>query len=209
MSYTEPNPPHAVSLAYATGIANFLKPDDPSLAESRLGHVQAAPVFVLGLDNLSKGLELENVRSIGWRFLAGARSGNALVAEVLVPGPDGLPILTGVARGTGVARVAHAAQDVKKLPEAEGRELHVLAIPGLLTEAFWLKAIPGKSKTDFVVPFLTSSKTLHVMHAYPVQKFLEILQSLAKKRLDGKDLKERAARKPDKHSAKAYRAVSG
>lgn len=208
MSYTEPNPPHAVSLAYATGIANFLKPGDPPLAETRLGQMHAAPVFVLGLDDLSKGLRLENVRSIGWRFLTGSRSGNALVAEVLVPGPDGLPTLTGVARGPGVARVLQAAQDARKLPEAEGRELHVLAIPGLLTEAFWLKAIPGKSKTDFVVPFLTGSKALQVMRAYPVRKFLEIIQGLAKKRLDSKDLKERAARKPDKHPAKTYRAAS-
>lgn len=202
MSLTEPNPPHAVSLAYATGIANFLKPGDPSLRETHPGHQHAAQVFVLGLEDLSKGVELKNVRPLGWRFLTGARSGNALVAEILEAGPDGQPKLTGVSRGPGVTRTLHASQDVRKLPEAEGHELQVLAIPGLLTEAFWLRAIPGKSKDDFVVPFLTTAKELLVMHAYEAGKFLAIAQKLANKRLEGKDLAPKPAAKAPKPRAK-------
>jgi hypothetical protein len=188
MSLTEPHPPHAVSLAYATGIAKFLKPGDPSLTDTHPGHQHAGQVFVLGLDDLSKGMELKNAPSLGWRFLTGARSGSALIAEVLAAGPDGQPKLTGVSRGPGVTRTLHASQDVRKLPEGEGRELQVLAIPGLLTEAFWLKAIPGKSNDDFVVPFLTTAKELLVMHPYEAGKFLAIAQELANKRLAAKDL---------------------
>lgn len=186
-SLVEPNPPHAVSLAYSTGIANFLKPGDPSLREKHPTQ-HAAQVFVLGLDDLSKGIQLNDAPSTGWRFLTGARSGSALIAEVLAAGPDGQPILTGVSRGPGVTRTLHASQDVRKLPEAQDRELQVLAIPGLLTEAFWLKAIPGKSTDDFVVPFLTTAKELLVMHAYEAGKFLALVQQLAKDRLAGKDL---------------------
>jgi hypothetical protein len=199
MSLTEPNPPHAVSLAYATGIAKFLKPGDPSLRETHPGHHHAAQVFVLGLEDLSKGAELKNLPSLGWRFLTGARSGNALIAEILETGRDGQPKLTGVSRGPGVTRILHASQDLRKLPEAAGRELQILAIPGLLTEAFWLKAIPGKSKGDFVVPFLTTAKELLVMQAYEAEQFLAIAQKLAIERLKGKDLAPKPRAKARKY----------
>ena len=220
MSFTEPNPPHAVSLAYTTGIAKFLKAGDPSLTDTHPGHQHAAQVFVLGLEDLCKRVELKNARPLGWRFLTGARSGNALVADVLVVGPDGQPTLTGVSRGPGVTRTLHASQDLRKLPEAEGHELQVLAIPGLLTEAFWLRAIPGKSKNDFVVPFLTTSKELLVMRPYSPKEFLEIAKELAQKRLAGRDLaparrsqaakpKAKAAKTREKTPKAAKRPVDG
>ena len=184
MSLIEPNPPHAISLAYRTGFASFLKPGDSPLNADRSSQQHAQQVFVLELNDLIKGVELDEARLLGWRFLTGGRSGSALAAEVLAAGPDGQPKLTGLSRGPGATRSLHAAQDVRKLPEAEGRELRVLAIPGLLTEAFWLKAIPGKSKNDFVVPFLVTTNKLLVMSPYPATDFLATAQELASQRLE-------------------------
>lgn len=201
MALTEPNPPHAVSLAYTTGIANFLKPTDLQIQTYR-GRQHAQQVFVLGLNELAKGGQLKDARLLGWRFLSGGPSGNATTAEVLAAGSDGQPHLTGLSRGFAVARHLGASQDIGKLQEAEGRELRVVAIPGLLTEAFWLKAIPGKSKSDFVVPFLTTAKEFLAMKPYPAATFLATAQKLARERLASEELltkrRPQAAKSPVK-----------
>jgi hypothetical protein len=202
MALTEPTPPHAVSLAYTNGLANFLKPGDPSPAGDRSSQPQAQQVFVLGLDDLP----LDNARFLGWRFLTGGRSGSALTAEVRATGPGGQPKLTGLSRGTGVTRSIHAAADVRKLPQAEGHELRVLAIPGLLTEAFWLKAIPGESEDDFVVPFLVTPKELLLMHPYPAKDFLTTAQTLANQRRKAADVA--LGRKPREPKSKSLAAAS-
>jgi hypothetical protein len=208
MALTEPTPPHAVSLAYTNGLANFLKPGDPSPTVARSSQPQTQQVFALGLDDLINGGPLDKARFLGWRFLTGGRSGSALTAEVRATGPGGKPKLTGLSRGIGVTRSIHASADVRKLPQAEGHELRVLAIPGLLTEAFWLKAIPGESENDFVVPFLAAAKGLLVMHPYPAKDFLAAAQKLANQQREAAEVAlRRQARKPKPQSLAA--ATSG
>jgi hypothetical protein len=189
----EPSTPAPIQRTFHRHLPAFLKPGDPSLPDARRGLPSAQQVFSLRLDDLSEKKPIDkNAAAAGWRFLIGGRSGNGLYATVS-PTNSEAPELTGVSRGPEAAAAVKAKEDVQKLPDAEegSYDLCILAIPGLLTECFWLKWTPEDHTKDLIVPFVTSQKGLMPMHAYKIEKFRGIAGQLAKDRLDAfKQLEE-------------------
>jgi hypothetical protein len=207
----EPPTPAPIQRTFHRHLAAFLKPGDPSLPDSQRG-LPAQEVFSLGLKDLSEGKPIdEAASSVGWRFLIGSRSGNGLYATV--SRSDGeAPELAGVSRGPEAAAAVKAKQDVKKLPGAqEGQyNLCILAIPGLLTECFWLKWTPEDHTKDLVVPFVTAQEALMPMHAYTIKTFTEEAQRLAATRraaFERLEKEELAATKVRLKAAKKKRVV--
>ena len=118
----------------------------------------------------------------------GTRYGRAAYAYVETAG-GGAPEMASLSRGPEAKVALQAAQDLRKVKQvSEGNyELGVMTIPGLLTEAFWLKWIPSKGQPDdaskdLMVPFFTA-QPLQPMLPYPVKEFLEKARELAVKRV--------------------------
>ena len=87
--------------------------------------------------------------------------------------------MTSLSRDPLVGKAIQAIHEVESLPEVQQQnyELQVLRIPGILTEAFWLKSLTGAP--DLIVPVLTRSRKLQVMRAYPWEEFLNIVRPIA------------------------------
>jgi hypothetical protein len=172
-------------------MATFLKPGDPRPPDNQRAIRPAQQVFSLGLEPLSKDQSIrESAAPANWRFLMAAAGGNGLYATVSRHDHEA-PEFVGLARGAPAAIAVQADQNVRKLPaaQAENYNLSVLAIPGLLTEAFWLKWVGPDGKEsdparDLIVPFVTAQKELMPMHPYPVEEFTKKVGPLAKKKLE-------------------------
>jgi hypothetical protein len=177
MSLENPTVPDAVKDAIKY-IDAFLQPGDPSLSDLRQQQYWQW-TLTLGLEELAKANTQLLGAPVGWRYLIGNRNGQALAANI-----DADNKLVDLFRGPAVTAALNAARELKTLPEAaDGKyQIRLLTIPGLLTEAFWLKS--QDSKPDLIVPFSTAQE-LRLGHPYPVEKFLKIMQPLAEAWLAG------------------------
>ena len=135
--------------------------------------------FTIGLEELAKEQVRLPATAVGWRYIIGNRLGQALSATV-----DSNDKLVGLSRGPAVTAGLRVARELKTLPEAaDGKyEIRLLTIPGLLTEAFWLKSLDGKP--DLIVPFSTEQE-LRLGYPYSIEKFLKIMRPLAEDWLRG------------------------
>lgn len=180
----QPAPPPSIQNTLDRNLAGFLKPGDPQLPDVQRVKRTAQQVFSLGLQSLAQGGALRQTAApTSWRFPIPARSG--LFATV-ARRPGEAPEFAGLSRGTQAARFVQASEDVAKLPQVADRdyEMRILALPGLLTECFWLKSIPENPGQDLIVPFATAQKELMPMHPYPAADFFQKASKLARERLD-------------------------
>lgn len=212
----EPTVPPVIRRTFDRNLGTFLRPDDPRPPDNQRAIRPAQQVFSLGLESLSQGQSIrDKAAPTSWRFPIAASSGNGLYATVTRRDHEP-PEFTGLARGAQAAIAVQADQDLRKLPAAEiqNYNLCVLTIPGLLTEAFWLKWVgPDKTESDpsqdLFVPFVTAQKQLMPMQPYTLDKFRDIVVDLAKKRLDAfqrLEQKEQATIKQHQTAAKQKRA---
>ena len=165
----------------------FLQPGDPSPDNLRQQQYWQW-TFTLGLEELAKANAKLPDAAVGWRYEIGDGSGQALSATV-----DSKNKLVGLSRGPAVSSSLSVASELRTLPEAaeDDYEIRLLTIPGLLTEAFWLKSLDNKP--DLIVPFSTAQK-LRLGHPYHSEVFLNIMRPLAKDWLAGwTKVKEREA----------------
>ena len=177
MPLTQQEAPEETKQALLAGIGNYLNPGDP-LMEELAREKQGLKVWVLALEDLSNGAGLSGAQQVGWGFLAGGPGGHAIAAQITTSGADQKQELTAVAQGPEVALLIqsiHEAQDLAAVRN-DSYELEILRIPGILLEAFWLKASQGP---DLVVPFHTMSRELDSMHPYVVDEFIAVARSLA------------------------------
>ena len=183
-----PTVPPVIRRTFDRNMGAFLRPGDPTPPDNQRAIRPAQQVFSLGMEPLSQNHPMrDSAVAANWRFLMAATAGSGLYATVT---SHDAPEFTGLARGAPAAIAVQADQDVRKLPaaQAENYNLSVLAIPGLLTEAFWLKWIGPDGKEsdparDLIVPFVTAQKQLMPMHPYTVEEFTRIAAPLAKKKL--------------------------
>jgi hypothetical protein len=174
MSLKRPTPSEPARRALVEGLGDYMDSSHP-VGRALLQTPVALHVFTLTLDDVPRGVH--KARSAGWRFLAVAPSGVPVAGDVIEP--EGLqPRMTGLSLDPIIGRAILATRRVASLPEVEAKdyELQVLRIPGVLTEAFWLKSINGGE--DLMVPVLTASKLLKKMRPYPIGDFFRIVQDL-------------------------------
>jgi hypothetical protein len=171
--------PDSAKRALAGGVADFLDLRDPLANELKQGNL-GLHVFSVGLEDIVEGQEIRGAKSVGWRFLTGARLGPAVACDV-TERQEGSPKVTGVSRDPLISAAIRATHEIETLPAVREKdyELRVLRIPGLLIEAFWLVSRTGE--TDLLVPVLTRSRLLKVMQPYPVAEFLNIVRPLIAK----------------------------
>jgi hypothetical protein len=142
----------------------------------------SVPVYSLGLRGLAREEGLSGARKIGWYFLT-TQGPDAVSGDV----PD-QPMATEAptasrARGPTIAAALNAYGGLAALEQVAQTQFapRLLRIPGLLIEAYWLKA--ASDRLDCVVPFLTYAPELRVQVALPRAEFEGIVQGLAKRQL--------------------------
>jgi hypothetical protein len=188
MQFIEQTPSRDVLLAYAHQLPDFLKSGSPAPPPDRTAKAQIYQLFTLGLQDLAGGKDLGVATTKGWRFVTTGR-GNGTSAAVLDSGPGGVPTMTGLSRGPQAKLTVQTFDAIRKSPQPDDRsyEMRLLAIPGLLTEAVWLKSVPDSAATDMVVPYLVISKKLVAGTVYKRDDFMAIVKELAAERLDYDD----------------------
>jgi hypothetical protein len=177
MPLTQQDAPEETKQALLAGIGDYLSPADP-LREELAREKQGLKVWVLALEALSNGAGLSGAQQVGWGFLAGRPGVHAIAAQITTSGVDQKQELTAVAQGPEVALLIQSIHKVQDVVERQNGsyELEILRIPGILLEAFWLKASEGP---DLIVPFHTMSKELDSLRPYSVDEFIAVARSLA------------------------------
>jgi hypothetical protein len=148
-------------------------------------------IYALDLQDVPRGTGIEHAKPAFWQFLLGSASGLAFAADVGQPPPGKPPKMTSLARGPLIAKAIRASQEVEMLPAVQKNnyELRRLWISVLAIRAFWLKSLDGKA--DLAVPYHTLAEELKGMQAYPMDEFMSIVRSLARKRLKLDDSPQR------------------
>jgi hypothetical protein len=200
LMFKETPPPAPIQRSFDRHFTSFLRPGDPQ-PDARRGAQYAQPVYVLGLEPLKNG-QFGEPTLVSWRILMGFGSANGLYATVTSRDGDQAEF-SGLSRGPKAALTLAANQNVRQLPQAtENYELRLLSIPGLLTEAFWLKWVSDEPDKDVILPFSTAQKELQLWHRYSRQTFAEAAQKSAKNCLNAeRDLKDQAVGRAKERSA--------
>jgi hypothetical protein len=162
----------------------FDKPQ-PSLQTSQVllaGLVRPQQMYVQGLQDISQGSPPTEANFVGWRYLVGITP-DLGVASIVSQKPGGAPVYAGLSYGPQAARAVQAAQQLETLSGIPEGTWGVVtwSIPGLLTEAFWLRTAPATN--DLVVPYDTGADGLQLMHVYQMSAFLQIIKTQAATRL--------------------------
>jgi len=173
MPLKPPEISESLNQALERDIDVFLRGEDPS-PRDRDTKRSWQEVHLLTLEDLRKA-EF-NRKPKGWRCLMSKGLDQGFYATF-----DETQKMTGLSRGPEASVALQADKNLRSLPQAAigESEWHVLAIPGLLTEAFWLKS----GSEEWVVPFFTSQE-LRCGYAYPLKDFLAIAAAMAKKQVD-------------------------
>lgn len=157
---------------------------------------QSSRVFTLnGGDLLESGKGLQAARLGGWRVAANSGSlvvagdiytGSTVARRYPYPVPAGVPRLACIRTGDEISKLLYFMQQLSKPPFVDNWpavpfNLHLLLLPGLVTDALWLEPVNQGSATSFVVPFLTRIRTLEVGRSYTEDSFRQIVQPVVKK----------------------------
>ena len=179
--FVQPSPD--VLSSYARGMLDITGsplPDDSAI------HV---PVWTIDMDAVVKGLGLEREQSAGCSFYASYPPPLGIVSsEMTNPTDYGQAkfrtLLDGELAEWGWARI----QQIPHLPEmANGDyELHLLSIPSLFVEAFYLRAT-GSGRPHLVVPLDLFADALAPPVAQDVTAYLAALQPVALARVAPED----------------------
>ena len=142
----------------------------------------AQKVYSLGLNQIIHGPDPGDDLFVGWRYVYSVNPDVAVNAEVLVE-QDGSPSYAGVSRGPRTAKALRAALQAESWPGVpDGKyELRVLRIPGILTDAYWLRSTSPAN--DLVIPYDTMEEGIEVLHVYRMAKFLEYAKVSAQQRI--------------------------
>jgi hypothetical protein len=183
-------------LPYFESFNDAETPMQVKLHEAVQGKGQAWQVFTMTLpDFLPGGKGFKAAIPGGWRVATG--SGTQVIAGDLYTGntvarqypyalPEGAPRLACIRAGDEISKLLSAMQQLTQPPLLTDLpsllfNLHVLLLPGLVTEALWLQPWNPGAGSSYVVPFHTLIKTLETGKAYTEERFLQILQPVARK----------------------------
>jgi len=114
----------------------------------------------------------------GWRYLSTVHGFSA--AASVVESAAGLPLrITGLSSGLAISQAVDAILKIQQLTgiQALTYGLVTLRIPGVRTEAYWLKSVTGLD--DRIVPFLSLNRELRIGQSYTVQEFLQAVRQAA------------------------------
>jgi hypothetical protein len=172
--------PSAIRKAMIEGLPRFHRPGDPppsALVNAPAGQFYALRAFTLGLKDV-QGPGIGRAKRAGWRVLVEIPPFPAVACVVTKTRPGGRPRMTSLFRGPQIAQVFLGARQLEFLPEVHAQDcnLQMLSIPGLLTEAFWLKS-QGRGP-DQMVPFYTVCDEIKLMRAYPLDTCMDIMRPL-------------------------------
>jgi hypothetical protein len=169
--------------------ANLSKPQPPAQAINvALDFLQkktgSQKVYVLGLQQIADGQGPAEQNLAGWRFLTDIAPDLATASEVRMTSDDQPPVFANLSYGPRIAKAVAASGTIETLADLpQGNfELRLLSIPGLLTDAFWLRSADGSN--DYVAPYDTVNQGLQEFYVYRMDDFLNIIRPRAKTILD-------------------------
>jgi len=138
----------------------------------------APAIYTLGLEDIDGG-SVAATRE-GWRYLA-ILNGVAAAAEVYDRG--GRLVVASVTTGPKVNQAIDTILAAKRLPEVQdlNYELTTFRVPGVLTEAYWLKLDANR---DLFLPFLSPDKQLRLGDIYHWGELIEGIRDAANKGLE-------------------------
>jgi hypothetical protein len=185
MALMKPRPSAATSEAFQIGLAELVKLGRAPRDLAPEGYAQE--VFVLSLNQVAKGADLDEAKSVSWQLLLDSASGMPVAVSIGHPPAGKRPRVTSLARGPLVAKNLEFTAEVESLPEVQRHdyELRRLFIAGLSIRAFWLKSLDGAD--DLLVPHDAVHEEFKRMQPYPAEKVLSVIRGLAKKRLKFND----------------------
>ncbi len=173
------------------------------LQDSAQGRGQAWQVFTLGLaDVLDGGGGVDDAYPGGWRIAA--RSGdNVLAGDVYVRHtkqvnpttgknlffPEGSPKLACIRPGEEMLKMLDTIQGLDNQPilcrdvpiPTQPYYLHLLLLPGLVTDALWLQPQNLAPNASYVIPFNTLITELDERKVYAGEDFIQIVRPVADK----------------------------
>ena len=183
--------PHALR-----GFSSFnAAPEDlqEMLRESAEGRGHAWRVFTLGVaDVLEGGKGLDGAHPGGWRIAA--RSGEDVIAGDIYTGNTarvqsniveaGPPRLACIRRGEEVLKMFNTIQLLPELSRSidipeQSFYLHLLLLPGLVTDSLWLQPQGPTEKVSYVVPFNTLMKKFDEERVSTSTRFIQIVRPIA------------------------------
>jgi len=141
----------------------------------RLTHPQ--PVYVLGLDDLREGRDLQAAQPAGWRYLVEdgeARATRPLALAQTIASPDGAHAFASLNYGPFVVGTAEAIRAAEQMTIADS-DVRVLEVPALYLVALWLDH--GQEST--LVPIAPAPAGIEANHAYAAPELLDLLAQRA------------------------------
>ncbi|QMW21899.1 hypothetical protein [Sandaracinobacteroides saxicola] len=169
----------AFARARATGIFRDRARAEVAVRASAATPV-AAPVHVLGLDELSRGGDLRASRPKLWtHFLNDGEDRPAAVADVDAANFRFASVEEGASVVSLGGRVRALASEEANAPD---RELAMIRVPALHLTAIWLKGRAGP-QDDVVIPNDGPIAPLEPGRRYALQEFMDIVKPMAAARI--------------------------
>jgi len=179
-------PPYRVSQLSAL-LTPFLNRVGDQLSQNFRNILLGAPpdsryvqlIYTSGLRQLGEGPDAAKITST--RFLA-VLHGHAVAADITER--DGSTRISSISSGCSIVDAIDAIDSIRRLPEVQKAdyELHTFSVPGVQTDAYWLKSPTGNNHR--FVPYLTLNKNLQRGTAYSWGDFVKALDEAAKKNIE-------------------------
>ena len=180
----EPQASDQLRAVLQKGLRTYM-PDRDAAADLFAKTAQGIRVFTIALDDVVKGTDLTHTDSAGWRFLATVENQGAMAVDVVNPDNREATVAS-LSRHRLIAEAIASWEKLRnsEIAKREDLELRILRIPGMLTEAFWLKAADGR---HFIVPYLVPDPALRVLHPYTLADFLDAARPIAERFVSADD----------------------
>jgi hypothetical protein len=132
-------------------------------------------VYLLGLDDIRAGRNLESARPSGWRYLVQSPDGRAIAIAESVTDPRGGQVFAHLNYGPFVAGTAETLRVAERanLPSAEVR---LLEVPALYLVALWLQHRDGAT----LIPIAPTPSGIEANRSYPTRELLDLLRKRAR-----------------------------
>jgi hypothetical protein len=171
--------------ALQTGLRTFL-PGQEALVEAVLKAPRGIEVFTVALKDLVADAGITRAEAAGWRFLA-LEGNDATAVDVISRDGERPATVAALSRDKLIAVVVDGLNKLPEmdiLREKQNARLRILRIPGILTEAFWLRTGSGQ---EYILPFLVPDAALKVMEVYTLEEFLDAARPIAERFLAADD----------------------
>jgi hypothetical protein len=190
----QPTIPDAVTIALRRDLPSFqsFRSADPPMRQLLLGARQGLPAFTMGVpDVLMGGAGIKGAQASGWRVAvrAGATALAADIYSMARGGKNnldrGTPRLACIRQGAEVVTLLQAIAALSAPPLADQLpsgpcEIRLLVMPGLFTDALWVKP-QNPGLPDAFVPFYTLVENITVKSPYSEQDLIVLLRPVAEK----------------------------